>query len=199
MIANNGSTDNTGLVALQLVKQFLNVEYVFIEKAGRGNAVKYSWRKFDADIYAYCDADLATDIKHLNEIFSAIIEEKNNIVIGNRYIKCSQIKRDLSRLIYSKFYIFLVRIFFKTEITDFECGFKAVDKEVVKNIVPKVNDEEWFFDTELLLKAEEAGYKIKQIPIRWNEQRVAESKVVAIKDAFVCLKKLFILRDRGLS
>ena len=195
IIANNASIDRTQEIAENLSRRFSRVKAVHLEFKGRSNALKHIWTSFDADIHAYCDADLATDINCLKGLFEEVLNG-NNIVIANRYLKDSKTKRDIKRLIYSKIYIYLVRLFFRTKISDFQCGFKAVDKTIVDVLIPKTRDKKFFFDTELLLLAEEKKYKIKQIPVKWKEMRVKESKVNIIDTGFDYIKNIILLRRR---
>lgn len=168
VIANNASTDNTLQVAQGLASQFKHVTARDIAFKGRGNALKSVWSTVDADVYAYCDADLSTDITYTKELFEHVLSGCD-IVTGSRYQKSSQTYRSLKRLVLSKGYLALLRIFFGTKIQDFQCGFKAVNKKVIQEILPSVKDREWFFDTEMLLLAHRAGYTIKEIPVRWQE------------------------------
>jgi glycosyltransferase involved in cell wall biosynthesis len=173
VIANNASTDNTQNIINCLVKKFNNVTGFYVPIKGRGIALKRVWTSYDAEVYAYCDVDLATNINGLKQLFYEILKGKNNIVIGSRYLKSSKIKRTFKRFVLSKGYNFLTRLFFKTKIKDFQCGFKAVDRKIVKELLPKVKDTYWFFDTELLIRAEHSKkYDIKEIPVHWQENEV---------------------------
>ena len=91
------------------------------------------------------------------------------MAIGSRYIKGAQTKRTLGRLIYSKVYIWLIKLFFQTKLHDFQCGFKAVDQKTVLELIPLIMDKEWFWDTELLLLAELNNFRVKEIPVKWQE------------------------------
>ncbi|MEI6553512.1 MAG: glycosyltransferase, partial [bacterium] len=171
IIVNNGSTDKTKEIGNSLANRYLNVEVIHLDVKGRGNALKNVWSNYKADVYSYCDIDLATDITYLNELFNQILKG-NNLVVASRYSTGAISKRTIKRWIASVVYIFLVKLFFKTKISDFQCGFKAIDGRVVKEVLPMVLDNGWFFDTELILLTEKAGnYKIKEIPIKWKEMR----------------------------
>jgi glycosyltransferase involved in cell wall biosynthesis len=194
IIADNGSTDRTKEISDNLSKNLQRVSSVHLGFKGRGNALKYVWTNFKADVYAYCDADLATDISNLKELFDSVIDG-NNLVIGSRYNKGSASKRTFGRWLISVIYIFCVKLLFKTKICDFQCGFKALDNKIVKEIIPQIKDKEWFFDTELILLAEHSKrYRIKELPIRWQETRVKDSKVKILKTSINYIKNLVRLR-----
>ena len=194
IIVNNGSTDNTKKIAESLISK--NIRVINLDSKGRGGALKYVWSNNYADIYSYCDIDLATDINYLPNLFSQI-DEGYNIVVGSRYIDSSISNRTTKRLITSVIYIKMVRMLFKTKISDFQCGFKAIDNKIIKEILPLVKDNGWFFDTELILIAEkDKEIKIKEIPIRWNEMREKESRVDIIQTGLIYIKSLLKLRKR---
>lgn len=194
IIANNGSTDRTKEISDNLSKNLQKVSSVHLGFKGKGNTLKYVWTNFKADVYAYCDADLATDINNLKELFDSVIAG-NNLVIGSRYKKESDSRRTFGRWLISVIYIFCVKLLFETEICDFQCGFKALDNKIIKEIIPKIQDTGWFFDTELILLAEYSKrYKIKELPIKWQEKRVKDSKVKIFETGMNYIKNLVRLR-----
>jgi hypothetical protein len=62
---------------------------------------------------------------------------------------------------------FFIKLWFQTSFTDAQCGFKAVTKNVVEHLIPKIQDNGWFFDGELLIVGEKGGFKIFEEPIHW--------------------------------
>lgn len=200
LIADNASTDSTGKVAKALTKKYRKVKYAFIKAKGRGNALRHCWTTYKADVYAYCDIDLSTDISGLKRLFDAVLEG-NDVAIGNRYMKGSRTSRSADRLVLSKGYNALVRIFFRTSITDFQCGFKAVGGRVAKDVIPRTTSTNWFFDTEFLIISENARkYKIVQIPVTWKEETgfkdVRKSKVNKLDTIIEYISWLSALKKR---
>lgn len=194
IIANNASTDNTAKLAEQLASQNSKIKTFNLDIKGRGHALKYSWLNFPADILAYCDVDLATDINKLPELFS-LIKNDCDLAIGSRYLPDSASCRKFKRLIISKGYIFLVKIFFKTKLTDFQCGFKALSQRLASIIVPKLKDGGWFFDTELILLAgNDANHNfiIKELPVNWQENK--NSKVKFFISIIKFIKNLIVFK-----
>jgi hypothetical protein len=86
---------------------------------------------------------------------------------------------------------------FLTRFHDAQCGFKAVSRRAVGDILPLVQDLHWFFDTELLLIAEKNGYRIKEIPVKWTEDD--DSRVNISRTAIQDIKGLLRMRFGGLS
>jgi len=170
--ADNASTDRTGEIVTGMQTAIQNLRYLFLGIKGKGHAIKSGWDLAgteQVDIYAFMDADLATD---LNALPSMIKEMQTcDICIGDRYHPDSQINRSLNRQLISRAYRLLAQKLLNSRISDFPCGFKAINRSVLNEIVPKVQNSTWFFDSELISLAEKAGKKITHIPVQWADHR----------------------------
>lgn len=178
VLADNMSTDQTAQIVKDLVNRLDDLEYLYIEPTkSKGAAVLKPWQKYqnDFDIFSFMDADLATDLSAFLPLIQSIAEGYD-LAIGCRYHKNSQVNRSLKRKLFSQAYSNLVKIILNTKIKDFPCGFKAVNQAVVKKIVPRIKNQTWFFDTELVYLAQQAGLKIKEIPVKWFEPRASDSQ-----------------------
>jgi glycosyltransferase involved in cell wall biosynthesis len=166
-IADNASTDKTLAIAKQLSQKFPEVSYDHLPQKGRGRAVKHVWETDDADIETYMDVDLSTDLKHLPPLVRALTRGYD-IAIGTRNAWGSRVYgRTWLRTVTSKMYITLIKLFFWVHFSDAQCGFKAVTRRVIRDIIPNIRDNAWFFDTELLIVAEKNGYRIYEEPVTW--------------------------------
>lgn len=177
-IANNGSTDNTIQVGRSLANQYQNVRLINLPEKGRGRALKKVWLESEAEILSYMDIDLSTDLNHFQSLLVALISEGYDLAIGSRLAKGAMVTRSLKREILSRGYIFLIHALFQTQFTDAQCGFKAITKQAARAIIPRIRDNEWFFDTELLITAESSGFRIKDIPVCWNEDSDSRVKII---------------------
>jgi glycosyltransferase involved in cell wall biosynthesis len=167
MIADNASKDKTLAIAKNLSKKFPEVFYVHLPQKGRGRAVKHVWMRDGADIEAYMDVDLSTDLKHVPPLVQSLTRGYD-IAIGTRNANGSRVYgRSNLRNMTSKVYILLIKLFFWVHFSDAQCGFKAVTRRVVDDLLPYIKDNEWFFDTELLVIAEKMGYRIYEEPVTW--------------------------------
>lgn len=167
IIADNASTDSTLPHAQKLTKQYACVSVVHLDKKGRGRAVKFVWRKSKADIMAYMDVDLSTDLKHFPPLIRSLLRGYD-IAIGSRNLPDSRVYgRSMLRTITSRGYILLIKCIFWIRFSDAQCGFKAVTGNITEKLIPKILDNAWFFDTELLILAEKFGYRIYEEPVTW--------------------------------
>lgn len=166
-IADNASIDNTYTIAKTLASKNSKIYAVHLNKKGRGRAVKYVWQKYIADINAYMDVDLSSDLKHFRPLVQSLTREYD-VGIGSRNAWGARVfGRSLLRTFTSKTYIYLIKLFFWVHFTDAQCGFKAVSRRVVKELIPRVLDNDWFFDTELLVISEKSGFRIYEEPVTW--------------------------------
>ena len=152
IIADNASTDSTFSNAEMLSNKYSGVTCVHIPQKGRGRALRHVWLESTADIVSYMDVDLSTDLSHFPQMVKAI-EEGSHIAIGSRLIKGARVKRSLQREFISRSYSTLIRVMFFTPFRDAQCGFKALSRSTAKALVPLVKNNNWFFDSELLIIA----------------------------------------------
>ncbi len=176
IVGDNNSIDRTAEIVKKLEKEFVGkIFYKFINQKGKGLAIRESWKSFDADIYVFMDADLATDLSALPVLVKSI-EDGYDLVIGSRFAKGSSAKRPIIRKITSKVFSLITRFMFGLKIKDYPCGFKGVNKNVIKNILPNVKNNQFFFDTELVIRSARSGMKIKEIPVIWQDRDRNKSK-----------------------
>ena len=195
MIADNGSTDSTPEIAKYLSEQYSRVDYMRLEKKGRGRALRKAWLESGADIVGYMDVDLSTDIRSYPALIQAI-ESGCHIAIGSRLSRDSQITRPLKREVISRGYNALIKVLFFSSFPDAQCGFKALTQQTAISVLPYVENNNWFFDTELLLIAAKLGYRIESIPVHWDDDPTSTVNILgtAIED----IKGLLRLRLGGI-
>ncbi len=192
VILVNGSTDKSYEIGKELEKIYQDkFKATNIERGGKSLALKEYFRESDADILAFMDIDLAVSLDSITGLITPIIHGQADLVIGSRLLPDSKIDRSNLREFGSKNYNRLSRIIFKNDIRDLQCGFKAFKKELYLKIENLLQDDKWFFDTELVIFADYFGYRIKEIPVDWKESRYfeRESKVRKI-EAYHFVKKL---------
>jgi glycosyltransferase involved in cell wall biosynthesis len=192
LIVDNGSTDGTDEVGRRLAAELGDVRYLHLNQRGRGRALRYAWTQSDADVVCYTDVDLSTELPALPKLINAILLDGYDLSTGSRLMRASRTTRSLSREFISRTYNLLIKAVLWTSFSDAQCGFKAVSRKVVNEIVPQIKDESWFFDTELLVLAEKQGYRIKDIPVLWIEDD--DSRVKIARTAWEDVKGVFRLR-----
>jgi len=192
VIVDNGSTDGTDQVAKQLAAAHREVRFIHLPQPGRGRALRQAWLQSQADVVCYMDVDLSTGLDHIPELLGAIAHEGYDVATGSRLRRESRTRRSLKREIISQIYNLLVKVVLATHFSDAQCGFKAVSRRAVDALVPQIEDQSWFFDTELLVLAEKQGYGIKDIPVVWVDDD--DSRVKIMKTSWEDIKGIVRLR-----
>lgn len=195
-IANNASTDNTLAVARELAAANPRVHVLHLDRKGRGRALKSAWLASEADVVAYMDVDLSTNLQSFLPLVAPLATGHSDLAIGSRLLKGAVVTRQWKREIISRLYNLLIKIFFRNRFSDAQCGFKAVKRSVARALLPRVENNEWFFDTELLLLAEEEGLRIYEVPVEWIED--LDSRVKIVSTALEDIKGLLRVRARRL-
>lgn len=196
VVANNASTDGTLDVARGLEATYPGrVVALQIPVKGRGIALRTAWLTSDADVMAYMDVDLSTDLDHIPELIDPIARGDVDLAYGTRLHALSRTNRSTKREITSRGYVFILRLT-GLKVTDAQCGFKAISREAARALLPLVQDTQWFWDSELLWVAQENGYRMAEVPVRWVED--PDTRVRIIKTAREDLQGIWRLKRSGI-
>ena len=178
-IADNGSTDGTWAIADRLARDFDEVRAVRMEQPGRGRALRAVWSQSDAEVLAYMDVDLSTDLNALLPLVAPLLSGHSDVAIGTRLARGSRVIRGPKRELISRCYNLLLHACMGARFSDAQCGFKAIRRDQARALLPLTQDTGWFFDTELLVLAERAGLRIHEIPVDWIDDLDSRVDVVA--------------------
>jgi glycosyltransferase involved in cell wall biosynthesis len=192
VIVENGSTDGTAAVARRLCEELPRVDVVVLTQPGRGRALRMAWTRSTADIVSYTDVDLSTALSGFPELFGALIDGGYDLAVGSRLAPGARTTRSFKRQIISRGYNALLKLMLGVRFSDAQTGFKAVTREVVQRVLPLVEDQSWFLDTEMLVIAERLGYRIADLPVEWIEDD--DSRVKIVKTAIEDVRGILRLR-----
>ena len=190
IIADNASTDNTFKIAQELEAKYQDQVYAMhIPLKGRGLALRNAWLTSDAEVCAYMDVDLSTDLAELKNLIEPFHSGISDIAYGSRLNPTSNTSRGLKRELISRSYVFILNFFARLQVSDAQCGFKAIRTEVARDILPLVKDNGWFFDSELLILAQHNSIRMFEVPITWRDD--PDSRVDILKTAVIDLKGIW--------
>ncbi len=193
-IADNASTDRTLAIATTLARD-PRIHVLHLAQKGRGRALKAAWLASDADIVGYMDVDLSTGLSAFLPLIAPLVTGEADLAIGSRLRPGAIVTRHWKREILSRGYNALIAAIFRCRFTDAQCGFKALTRRAVRDLVPDVADGAWFFDTELLLLAEARGYRIHEVAVEWVEDRDSRVALVpTIRDDLAGLWRMWTCR-----
>ncbi len=178
-IADNASTDGTLEIAQRLAAELSGVRVVHLDARGRGRALHAAWLASDAQVFAYMDVDLSTDLSALLPLIAPLVSGHSHLAIGTRLSRTSRVVRGTAREVISRSYNLLLRGTLAARFSDAQCGFKAIRSDAAHALLPLVSDTGWFFDTELLVLAERAGLRIHEVPVDWVDDPDSRVDIVA--------------------
>ncbi|MEV8511063.1 glycosyltransferase [Dactylosporangium sp. NPDC051484] len=178
-VADNASTDATRAVATALSVELPGVEVLHLPEKGRGRALKRAWSASDAPVLAYMDVDLSTDLNALLPLVAPLLSGHSDLCVGSRLARGSRVVRGPKREFISRSYNRILRTALSARFSDAQCGFKAIRRDVAEQLLPMVEDTDWFFDTELLVLAQRAGLRIHEVPVDWIDDPDSRVDIVA--------------------
>jgi glycosyltransferase involved in cell wall biosynthesis len=191
-VVDNASTDDTFDIAHWLSYELDGVNVMRLRAKGRGRALRSAWIGSDARVVAYMDVDLSTDLTALEPLIEPLLDGSSDLGVGTRLAPGAVVERSRRRELISRTYNFLVRRLLHSRVSDAQCGFKAARRETIQALLPLVEDENWFFDTELIHVAERSQMRIHEVPVVWTED--SDSRVRLMATAIEDLRGIARLR-----
>lgn len=199
VVADNASKDRTLAIAQELAAQYPSeVSFIHLDAKGRGRALKAAWTSSDADVVSYMDVDLSTNLRHFMPMIEPLARGEYHVATGSRLMPGARVTRQFKREVISRGYNLIIKALFpRRRFSDAQCGFKALSRRAVVGLVPHIADNAWFFDSELLLRAEQSGYRVWEVPVEWIED--LDSRVKILSTAIEDLKGLWRVRTTPLK
>jgi len=192
----NGSNDDSYQIAQSL--QSDRVKAKKLPLPGKGRALKACFRESVADIIVFMDVDLAVSLENIPKLLQPILNNNSDLVIGSRLLPDSNTERSFFRGLSSKIYNMMSRIILGHKFSDLQCGFKAINRQMFGRVESFFQDDNWFFDTELVILMKKFQYRITEIPVDWKENRydTRKSRVKILSDSWGFIVNLFLLKKR---
>jgi len=191
VIADNASTDGTLAVARRVSYELEGVDVIHLAQKGRGRALRRAWSESHARVLCYMDVDLSTDLAALLPLIAPLLSGHSDVAIGTRLHAQARVRRSFKRELISRSYNRLLRLALRARFSDAQCGFKAIRGDIAVDLLARVRDEAWFFDTELLVVAQRLGLRIHEVPVDWIED--TDSRVDILDTALADLRGVWRL------
>ena len=198
-IVDNASTDDTMRVAGTLAETVPGVAAMHVPRKGRGYALRAAWSTSSAPVVAYMDVDLSTSLPALLPLVAPLLSGHRDVAIGSRLAPGAHVVRGPKRELISRAYNLLLKTTLRGHFSDAQCGFKAMRRDAAQKLLPLVEDNEWFFDTELLVTAERLGLRIGEVPVDWVDDPDSRVHIVSTAlDDLRGVRRLIFRRPKGL-
>jgi glycosyltransferase involved in cell wall biosynthesis len=195
VIADNASVDATSEIAARLASALPRVSHLRLDRKGRGRALRAAWKASEARVVTYMDVDLSSDLRGLLPLVAPLMSGHSDLAIGTRLAHGSRVVRGPKRELISRSYNRILRTVLRARFSDAQCGFKAVRRDALENLLDDVKDQSWFFDTELLVLAQRRGLRIHEVPVDWVDD--PDSRVDIVRTAIADLKGVARLLAAG--
>jgi putative flippase GtrA len=177
-VVDNGSTDDTAAVAAGLAATMPGVAAMHLLRQGRGYALRTAWSTSAARVVAYMDVDLSTALPALLPLVAPLLSGHRDVAIGTRLARGAHVVRGPKRELISRTYNLLLKLSLHGGFSDAQCGFKALRREAAEQLLPLVEDDAWFFDTELLVTADRLGLRLSEVPVDWVDDPDSRVRIV---------------------
>jgi len=198
LIVNDGSTDRTKELVQEKIKDWPHFKLIDNKvNKGKGGVVKQGMLEASGQWRLFMDVDESVTINEIERLWPYTRDFE--IIIGSRYTEGGKVikKQPLIRRVISRGGNLLIQILVAWGIKDTQCGFKMFSEHAAKEIFPLQTMERWSFDMELVAIAKKHGYKIKEVPVIWEEQ--VGSRLRAVKTAVRSLRDVFVIWWRKIT
>ena len=183
IVAEDGCDDRTPEIADRLAAEDDRVRHFHSdERLGRGGALEFAFERAAGDVLVYFDTDLATDMRHLEELVETVRSGEADVATGSRWMPGREAERPAKRGVPSRGFNVFVRTLLRSDLKDHQCGFKALSRDAFDRLNDDVEDRHWFWDTELLVRAQREGMDVAEFPVDWEPK--GDSKVDLVRDVF---------------
>jgi len=196
IVVNDNSNDNSEDILRSISKKNKRIKYVtFNNGPSRRENLAEAFKLAKGNIIAFMDMDIPVSLDSLKELIESV-EGNYDLSTGSRYLDESKIKRTLLRHVISIIYNSFMKLYFRSKVKDHQCGFKAFKKEVIFNLIKELGYDKtfkrgWFWDVELLIRAQRKGYNVYEFPVQW---KAGEKSTFNIKRELKMLPYIMKLR-----
>ena len=173
IFSENGSTDNTKKIADKLINKYSEIKIISNSEPNYGNALKAGFELAKNDLV------ISFDIDYYSESFlreALMLNSDYSSITASKRLGSSEDGRRFIRRLATNFFVILLKTLFGTKLSDTH-GMKAIKKTEIEKFLPQVISTQDIFDTELLIRIEKNGGKIKEIPAKVNEIRPSVSLI----------------------
>lgn len=184
LIVNDGSKDSTAAIVQEFAARYPFVRLLQNPgNRGKGYSVRHGMQEAQGDWILSTDADLSSPLEEVDKLLASVEREKAAAAIGSRALDRSLVGVHQAALREWSGRVFNVIMRAATGLTfrDTQCGFKLFRNDAARVIFPRQRLDGFGFDVEDLLIARIHGFKVMEVPVRWDN--VEGTKVSALTGA----------------
>ena len=163
------------------------------QNRGKGAAVRTGVLASQGELVLFADADGATPIEEQGKLAEAI-RGGADIAVGSRLVAAAGVKRSRTRGLAGRLFAAVAGRLLRIPVRDTQCGFKMFRGDAARRLFSLAREPRYLFDLEVLALATRLGYRIGEVPIRWQEMPGGHLRLV--RDLPRILLDLWRLRRR---
>lgn len=184
LIVDNCSTDKTPQIADKLASEIPQIRVIHnATNKGYGGALKTGFNSVKNDVIVYTDSDNEYDFKEFKKLIGYL--DSYDVVIGYRFKRQDSFYRLMQSAIFNAF----ITLLFGTKFKDINCSFKAYKRSVLEAM--NINSRSAFIDAEMLIKALDNGYRIREVPVTHFRRQAGKSSGAKPAMVFVTIQEMF--------
>ncbi len=192
IFVDDASKDSTPDIIREFCDGRPNCHAYFHEKnLGRGGTVTEGMRHAKGKVTGFIDIDLEVHPLYIPHMVHMILQDRCDAVVGDRVYFIAFSITTLFRAILSRGYRRLIHVFFKLPVRDTEAGYKFFNRKKILPVLNRCQDQGWFWDTEIVLRAEAAGLRLAQVPCAFVRRSDKTSTVRVVRDSWEYICALF--------
>lgn len=179
IVVDDGSTDDTVALVTALAGELPGLRVLGSPaNRGKGHAVRLGMLAATGRVRLFADADGSTPIDELDALLQALAAGAD-IAIGSRYLAASRVTRPqpLGRIIWSRLVNQVVQRVLLPGVADTHCGFKAFTAAAAARTFAACTVDGWSFDLEVLARARAYGLRIREVPVRWENDARSKARL----------------------
>lgn len=172
VVALDNCSDRTAEIVAAHARADARVMGRHFPKLGKGGVIMEAFRRSDAELLAFVDADCATPPAELLRLATAAVEPGVDGAIATRWHPTAVLpaRRSTKRRLASVLFAFGVRRLFRVPFRDTQCGAKVLRRQLVERVIPLLSSRDLLFDVDLLVTARQLGFRVVEVPTVWVDQ-----------------------------
>jgi glycosyltransferase involved in cell wall biosynthesis len=173
-----------------------NVKVYSLKKhMGKGYALRVGFAKAKGEIIATIDSDGSHRPEELPLLLTPILQDQADFVIGSRFLHEKPASAKKLNSIGVRLFNVLIKIFTRTKVSDSQSGYRAMKTEILKNL--RLRSSEYEIESEMLVKTAQRGFRVKEVPISFEQRTYGTSRLDPVVDGFKILLSIVLAYMKG--
>ena len=181
--------------SLEISKRQSVKVYSLKKHMGKGYALRVGFAKAKGEIIATIDSDGSHRPEELPRVLTPILQDRADLVIGSRFLRGKPVSTRKLNEIGVRLFNVLIKILTRTEVSDSQSGYRVIKSEVLKSLGLK--SDEYEIESEMLVKTAQRGFRVKEVPISFEQRTYGASRLDPMVDGFKILLSIALAYVKG--